>query len=428
MAENNKVTELYCYEPELKAIVEGEDKPIDISYSLKGLQIHNNYSEQTFPFVVTKAILSKEHRKLVQDNADNILFSLNLKKFNQDDEEVEWNKNYFENVLFKPVDPEKTEIPLIDQEIKDIEDISGNNPEYPITLYLFKKEHLMVNKKLTTKVYVETTMHDVLLKLVEENFQSDDMKFHIGKVDNNKKYEQIIIPPLTFAKSIKHLQKCYGIFNGGAQVFCDFKDGWIIDPQKVIEGKDPEESVVNASLELYHDFNEKNKGPGLLNCSGLDKENNKYLIKTSNLARLQSPKTALKEVIGEAVKFISNTIKANSEINCVDMTFDTNTNDKKAPKEAIYWNPFSHAMAESEFKVNISNTFNKMLLTLTDLDLESLSINRLFEVNNKKDEEDPLELNGSWKCDSVIHTLIRPSTGKMVLNSNGNFRKLRYIP
>jgi len=425
----NKIeTEIYSYETEIKAIIEGEKEPIDIKYSFRGMQLHNNYSEQTFPFIILKLVLTKDHRKKIQDNADTVLFTINIKKFNHLEEEVEWHKEYFDNVLFKPIDPEKVEIPLMKKDFIEEENLSGNPPNYPMTLYLFKKEHLLVNKKLTTKVYSETTIQDVLLKLVELNFQSDDMTFHIGKVDNTKKYEQIIIPPLTFAQSIKYLQKNYGIFNGGVQVFCDFKDGWIMDPQKTIEGSDPKESVVNAALEIYDPFNEENRGPFQLNSSILDEENNKYLIKIAVPITLKSPKTALKEVTGEAVKFLSNTVKANSEVNCIDMTFGTPTNDSKAPKEAVYWNPFSHAIAESEYKVAVSNSFNRMEIPIPDGDLEIFGINRMFEVNNKKDEEDKNEINGPWKCDSVIHTLVPVGIGKAIINSDTKFRQIKYAP
>jgi len=395
------------YTTKMNAILPGEDAPIDVSPYLTDFDMHYHYDEDAFPYIAAMLVLPKALRQKIQDEGDSARFTVSIDRLDPDDEERAYHIDYYDDVIFKAIDPERAQLePGHTDDPEDGQEIADNIPQHALPVYLFKAEHLEVNKMMVHATYSETTMQDVLLRLVQDNFSSSDMKFHIGKVDNTKMYEQVIIPPMPFVPAIRYLQRVYGLFNNGVNVFFDMKDAWIMDIQKTIEGPDPAQSVVNATLELYSPNEKALVGPAETDSTFLDEENNRYLIRTTSEVRLEVPRTGVKEIMGEAVRFLSNTIDANEEENCVDMTFGTPTNSDKKPREMIYWNPNSNPLLESEFKARMSNMFNNAAVLIPEADLEVWGINRTFDMQNKQENPSKgAELEGKWKVVKAVYSM-----------------------
>jgi hypothetical protein len=427
--EDKNKTKWWKYKVTLKAIIPGADAPLDVSPYLSDMNMHYEYDDAVFPYVSSMLVLPKSERIKIQEAGDDVRFTMSIDKFDPEDAERPFHVNYYDDVLFKAVDPERAHLePGHTQTPEEGQEIADNIPQHPLALYLFKAEHLDVNKKMVHGTYSETTMSDVLLKLVQDNFSSSEMKFHIGAVDNTKLHEQVIVPPMPFIQAVSYLQKYYGLFNNGVNVFFDMKDAWITDPQKAIEGPDPAKSVTAATLEIYSP-NEKNLvGPAQTHSTMLDTESNRYLVRAAVPVRVNVQRTGMKEIVGEAVRFISNTIDQNEAENCVDLTFGTPTNSDRGPKERVYWNPTSNPMLESEFKARVSNTFNTTQMTLPQADLEVWGINRIFDVENKQENPAPgTELDGKWKCKKVVFSLNPKGTpGMCTATATVDMRKIRY--
>lgn len=389
--------ELPRYKCSLSGLI--QDEQVELDNYLISTEIQCLYEEKVFPYLIVNLVLPKAIHLKIQDNYKEILFLFTLNKFNHDGEaNKEYKEEIYENIIMKAIDisrevldPQSAETPEEGTEIAD------NAPQHEMKLFLFKKEHLYFNKKLNSSIFSECKVHDVLLYLTNKNFQSTTMRFYIGTVDNQREHRQIMTEPLNFIDTIRKLQLAVGIYNNGVQMWFDFKDAFIMDKMKTIENPDPLQTVVKGVIELYGAHEKDRAGNASETIvTFYDEDSNTWILRTNAKPIINRPKNASKEIYGEDIKIMSNSHEKSKQENLLKFTFEEPTNDDKRSKEVMYWNRYTHAIAESEFKVKLANSFNDVELIFTEGNFEAFSPNRIYTIIDKNDTID-MELNGEYK-------------------------------
>jgi hypothetical protein len=376
------------YKVKLFGIFNDEVTPYELTKYLQDITIHNHYDRNVFPFVTINLMLNKEVYTKIQSQAYTVLFTLEINKYDAEAaEEVEFYKNMYEDLVFKPIDvpTESLEATLDGLEPPESIAIADNIPQYPMNLDLFSKEHLALNKKQNSYIFAETNLATVVNNLINENFNKTGIKVHLNDIDNKETYEQVIIPPGSFANNLKYLQKVYGLYNNGLRFFTDFKDAYITDKQKAVVDPPDDEKIPDVKLEFFSPNDPQLQSFTSKNMTHLDEAAKTYIMRTSIIPKIIDKATSQKELLGETIKVFGSSVQKHAEIDCIDMTFGTGFNDPEKPKEVFYWDKYGKPMTSSELKAVASQDFKTITVKPLNIDLEVLSFNRIFNFENKND-------------------------------------------
>jgi len=420
--------ELPRYKVYLTGLILGEK--IELTDYLISTEIHSSFDTKVFPYIIVNFIFPKSIHLTIQKNYNNILFLMNLIKFSNDGEVFkEFKENIYENILMKAIDIDRRMLdPQLAETPEEGSEIADNIPQYEMKLYLFKKEHLYFNKKLNSAIFSECKPHDVLLYLTNQNFKSTTMRFFIANCSNQRIHRQILVPPLNYIDSIKDLQRSIGLYNNGLQMWFDFKDAFIMDKMKTIEGPDPTQTVVKGIVELYSQYEQDRAGNSSeTTISFYDEDSNTWILRTNTKPNIIRPKDASKEIYGENIRILSNSHKKSSQENKLKFTFKEPTNDSRRSKSIMYWNQYTHAIAESEFKVWLASNFNDVEIIFMESNFESFSPNRIYTFIDKNDVIN-MDLDGEYKLTNLKVLFSSGQTNsKTKAIAKARFRKIIHI-
>lgn len=403
--DGTKVLPTWClYRPRLFAVIEGAEGPEEVTEFLMTVELHYHYEENVFPFLGVHMVIPKGLYLRMFKSRETLLFTFSVERYDAQGETPEaFHVSLYEDVVLKP-----TGFPALPVESARTTDtdsggdsVADNAPQVPVTLFLFAKDHLLLNKKTCPLVLSDSTVSDAVLHLASKNFGGTPIRAMIGPMDNPKKYGQVIVPPSGFANSVRHLQKAYGAYKGGVHVFVDFKRAYVMDVNKTVKDEKDPKSTADVLLELYGKGDGETSGGGS-DVDGFfyDEENGYYVVRTSFPAVIAEPKGAIKELVGEAVQILSSSQDEHGCVNCVDFTFGGAPNDPKRPKERTYWGKYSNPLAESEFKTSVARELQVVTLVLRDADLEVLCNNRIFNLVSRT-EGLAQGIDGSYKVSDL---------------------------
>jgi len=427
-ADANITTAWNQYGVKFQAVIQGDEEPLDLTDRFVTVVMHYNFSEAVFAYLMVELRLTKAEHLRLQEHSDDVLFTIGINKFDPTGETPEeYHLNYYDGVLLKPIDISKEVIEPTDElNADDSSDQADSMPQYPMKLFLFKREHLYFNKTLCSGIFAETTLYDVMLYMINQNFARTEMDFHIGSFHNQKIYEQIIVPPTTFVGAVRYLQKAYGIYNNGIDLFFDFKDVWILDRNAVIGGAPVSGITTNVVIELYSEKEGDRSALPSRQMTFYDAKADSYVVRTISTPGLSRPHNSQKEIYGERAIVRSSTQKTDVEKNFLDLTFGTTPNDNRRLKEAVYWNPFSHPQLESEFKVEASKNFQTIELVIRDADLEVFALNRKYTIIDKNDSFD-MDLGGEYRIADLEFILNPRGGGRGTIGAYARIRLRRII-
>jgi hypothetical protein len=94
----------------------------------------------------------------------------------------------------------------------------------PITLYCYDDETIRNTKRKVPSIYKNTTLHEVVNYMAT----SCDIQLDIIPFDNNERFDQILIPNLSFIDAIAYLDSYYGLYETGGMLSVDVKTGRMI--------------------------------------------------------------------------------------------------------------------------------------------------------------------------------------------------------
>ena len=386
----------YTYEFKIEMNLPGEEKnPWPVTNYVTQFSIHKHYEEHIYPIFEIEMVLPYKEYKLLTKHPSDVIFVFSMRKFKSGEtSETPWRiSGAYENIPLKPVDPP---VERIIQQPKDSEEnMKGMLGNYTVHLFMFKKEHLEINKKLNPQVYNGASAADVAADVMCRNAPKDDSKLYMGKMDDTKKHETVIIPPTNCSDSMKSLQKNYGCYQNGAQVWFDFKSGYMMDRNKAVAGPNPKETVIRGDLEIYPVKDLERTGDDDKEGSWYDEENNYYLLRTKQSIHVSNTAGSQNELQGQNVKFLSNNQNNKGVLNCLHL----GKNKGEGEKETIYWNPTSNSMLETEMLATRMRNANPLHLVFKDFDLEAFSINRVYNVKDL-DTTQVTDVSGKYKLAS----------------------------
>ena len=146
--------------------------------------------------------------------------------------------------------------------LKKSSDLNVQN-KVPIELYLYNEQIVSAMNFKASYIFKNMTLYTVIdTILAKQNIV--DKKIH--PFDNNKIYDQILVPNMKLSDTIAYFDYQYGLYKKGGQLFSDFNKV-IITSSDVTNGSTP----VPLYVESY-----KNAST----TSGMKKINNKYFMKT----------------------------------------------------------------------------------------------------------------------------------------------------
>lgn len=122
------------------------------------------------------------------------------------------NKNIPTSVMDQYKDGTKTKNDL-NEEIK-----------YPIEIFLYDDEMIHKTKDSVQSIYKDTSLKPIIESMVSAVQKNP---IHIDPLDNQEKYHQVLIPGMNFVDAIAYIERYYGIYKKGTQVFMDVDGSYI---------------------------------------------------------------------------------------------------------------------------------------------------------------------------------------------------------
>jgi len=390
---------------EAKALLSNQEQPVTID--IDGISIVNDYDRKVFPAIrlVTKLDIV-DYYNIQQDN--DVKFSVTIKKFNQtnlEKNDISLFSYIIKDKIFVPMDRDKTPVNNEDGLTAKQDSMPGLHGIYT----LISEEDLNNNKRMVNTVLSNTDMEGAILYLANR-FSSKPVIFE--KPDNQKLYNQIIIPPNNIIRSMKYLDTVYGIYNNGLRIFFDLDTYYIInkldntnvktiadDPQSVYVTVYSDNDSLSQSL-YYDDAPAKGEG--------IDFYTAKVHIADTRFINYEDSK---KEFVG------TNNIILSQNINELRTS---NYGETDSLKTRVYYNRYNNLFKEKEVLTGGIKGFF-MVCTLDNLDINTIKCNHRYYIefsnNNYKNYD------GEYQIMKAEHRFIVGDNGYSALQSKIYFMK-----
>lgn len=201
--------------------------PIKIS----DIKIEKDFEVNFFPLFSFTLALSIDEYYMILENKTNIQMKLRFEYSKFDNNETELFTKLIFNDIFSFFIDENT--PNFDKEIynkqKEVENRgeNGNLRDFSnsIELYLFKENDLNNSKKIINKVITRGTMLDSITYLLSS---AGFRKVMLEPLDNNRIYNEILLPPTDVIKNLSYLENQYGFYNAYSTLFMDFDIAYLL--------------------------------------------------------------------------------------------------------------------------------------------------------------------------------------------------------
>lgn len=197
-----------------------------------------NYDTMTYPIIRIRIYTDLKNIIKMCANSDDIQVMLNMDgniyRLSDNDSPVPVApaksgtfclKGYFENKNI-PV----SEMDLYVNGVKKLDDLN-ENIKYPFEIYCYNHDLIHKTKSIVNSVYKNVSL-DTLIKDMFSRVQQDPIE--MDELDNHNKYNQILIPNLNVIEAMTYLERTYGIYKKGTQVFGDIDKTYVtsIDTDK----------------------------------------------------------------------------------------------------------------------------------------------------------------------------------------------------
>lgn len=224
-----------------------------------------NYDTMTYPIFRVRLYTDLSNIQLICDKPDELYVNIDLNgnvyKMNDNGSptpvaaasSIQFNlKGYIEN--------KNIPTSIMDQYkegMKTTTDLN-ENIKYPLEIYCYDYDLIHKSKSTVPAIYKNMS----LLTVIKDIFSRVQNKpLEIDELDNNTKYDQILIPGLDAIESLAYLEKLYGLHKKGTQVFGDIDKTYICSTDT--------NSAVNNVMPIYITSAKNNT-----DVSGLRKINN----------------------------------------------------------------------------------------------------------------------------------------------------------
>ena len=188
----------------------------------------HNYDNATYPVIRVRIYADMETISHLTDDPDNIRAAITLSgNIYKTDNDSNTNsivypipaicfvgKAYIENKNIPVSSMDHYKLGL-----KDSSDLNVDS-KVPIELFVYDDNIVHQMRQRTKSVYYNTTVETVCRDIRKQvGFADNNIMIH--PFDNQKKYDQILIPNMMAVEAFSFLDRYYGLYNGNGMLYCD---------------------------------------------------------------------------------------------------------------------------------------------------------------------------------------------------------------
>lgn len=218
-------------------ILPGE-KPIDIiNNAVKNISMSWLYDECIHPIMQMVIMLPPKLYNKIIDNKDEAKFVMKIYMTSFDSTNSEVKSDEYINDVFGVVMDDEEKYPeeaSYDQKTKAAGENEFNESDYntEFNLTLWKQSDLDAMRKVVNTIVKDSDVNTSMRKIFGE---AGFRKIVMSPMDNNSKYDQIIVMPTNIMNIPDYFEKAYGTYYSGTQMFCDFDRLYILSKNGICD-------------------------------------------------------------------------------------------------------------------------------------------------------------------------------------------------
>lgn len=381
------------------------DNEIQISNSdIYSISFIHDYDNATFPIIRIRLYTDLVNMQLLTESANNISVCLNMNagiyKMNNENkspELVSGAKNisfslsgYIEN---KNIPTSKFD--QFKNGIKNKKDLNVNN-KVPITIFCYNAQATHFTLLKLPSVYKNMTLTSVLQSILSTQGY---MKYQIDNLDNQERFDYILIPNMNFNQALAYFDSNYGLYRKGGQAYGDIDKFYITNSNT---------DNISDTIPIYVNSYDNNANNG-----GMMKIDNKYYmnINANNISVLSS--TDIERIINSKDVTSINIHDITSHTSSMDLLYDSNyqtsVNDslekiKNMGGTQDILHKSKNKFVNDTYIARVTEKITEVQVSCTGFDIGLMKINSRYNLIF----ESPIRsthLNKKFRASRIVHTL-----------------------
>lgn len=403
-----KFKEHYNAEINMTLMEMGNSSVTDISKYITSIRLIKDYNRYLFPFFEVNLKLPTNIYLNIANNDSNY-YNLNIRLINTTDENQVYET--YLNTVLKPYDNDKAVDLYVtpDANIDDDATESDVIPKHDYQMIMIDNKRANAFNKIINRCYSNTNLYNIVLNIFDRELTNYG-DIIVEPFDNTKKYETILIPPLSLKNTIDFLDETYGIYNTGSMLYFDTDSVYLIRRNGDINISENISQLININIVKRDEGGEDPRMQGMFYYS--DDDLYEY-ITTSTPIIINRANTALKS-LGEKIivsEYDDDFNKVKRVINIAD--------NEDGQKVKYYWNSYGEDIAINKMISRAKEISDVTRIVFSGVHPQRLNpINRFaIKINNQYDE---------YRIMSTITTFIKQGDIFEIVNS-GDFIKKRNL-
>ena len=220
---------------EIKLLIPGEEIYSIPTERLNAMYILNDYENNVFPiFKITLILESYIYYKIIRAK-DNVKFMLRIQKYYHTNESQTKSlyKDFINDTFDLILDDDTEDLKASSKRLKNINNYETimktdeNQLEFidnSIDFFLYKADTIKGLRNNVNAILSNATVTDAVAYILTQAKVKNVLMSPSG---NTKRYESLVIPPLTCLKALQFVDTYYGLFKTGSMIYFDFNYGYI---------------------------------------------------------------------------------------------------------------------------------------------------------------------------------------------------------
>lgn len=223
----NKFTSLYEF---TISISNGKESPMVLTNDdIVSISFINDFDNALFPIIRLRLYIDIDKLSYINEDPNNLSLSFSMfgsiYKINQNENETTYDRYKPLNesitddssLLYGYVETKNNPYSKYDNyQMGEKRDNSLNtNVKVPLTIYCYDKEIIRGLKRRVNSIYRNTTIFEIISGM----FRQCDVHYEIHGIDNNERFDQVLIPNLSLLDAIGYLDTYYGIYKSGSTLY-----------------------------------------------------------------------------------------------------------------------------------------------------------------------------------------------------------------
>lgn len=224
---------LTLYKPSVRLVVNNEIISIPVS-DIVSISFIHNYDTMTFPIIRLRLYSDISIIQKICDYPDDIqvrgCLDAGIYRMSSDNKSpiiVSYanpinfqSKGYIENKNIPSSSFDQFQLG-----IKKTDDLNSN-VKVPIEIYCYNDELVHLMKQKAPSIYKNIS----ITSIIEDMFYRNGVfNYQIDPLDNQNKYDQVLIPNLNITQALGFFDKSYGLYRKGAQLYGDIDKVYLCD-------------------------------------------------------------------------------------------------------------------------------------------------------------------------------------------------------